>query len=237
MTTDTSERGLERLICTALTGSPCDAALAQTGPEGEAAAGGTGWICGAPNDYDREYTVDLAQLLAFLIETQPEAFEGLHLEDDGPARRKFLARLQGEVSKRGVIDVLRNGVKDGPHHIELFYSTPSPGNPAAAERYAQNRFSVTRQLRYSRDETQRALDLGLFINGLPVATFELKNSLTKQTVEDAVEQYRRDRPGTTNHCCTRCTWTRSCPGSRLCRRCLVSTGRTRRNTTCSCSTS
>ena len=89
--------------------------------------------------------------------------------------------------------MLRQGVKDGPHHVALFYGTPSPGNPVAAARYAQNRFSVTRQLRYSRDETQRALDLGLFINGLPVATFELKNSLTKQTVEDAVEQYKRDR--------------------------------------------
>ena len=195
MTTDTSERGLERLICTALTGSPCDAALAQTGPESDAAAAadGAGWICGDPDDYDREYTVDLAQLLAFLIETQPEAFEGLRLEDAGPRRRKFLARLQDEVRKRGVIDVLRTGVKDGPHHVALFYGTPSPGNPVAAARYAQNRFSVTRQLRYSRDETQRALDLGLFINGLPVATFELKNRLTKQTVGDAVEQYTRDR--------------------------------------------
>ena len=193
--TDTSERGLERLICTALTGGPCDATLSPKGLEGEAAApsGGVGWICGAPNDYDREYTIDLAQLLAFLIETQPDALEGLRLEDDGPSRRKFLARLQGEISKRGVIDVLRKGVNDGPHHIELFYGTPSPGNPVATERYAQNRFSVTRQLRYSRDETQRALDLGLFINGLPIATFELKNSLTKQTVEDAVEQYKRDR--------------------------------------------
>ena len=195
MTTDTSERGLERLICTALTGSPCDAALAQAGPESDAAAaaGGAGWICGDPNDYDREYTVDLAQLLAFLVDTQPDVFKGLRLEDAGPARRKFLARLQGEVSKRGVIDVFRTGVKDGPHHVALFYGTPSPGNPVAAARSAQNRFSVTRQLRYSRDETQRALDLGLFINGLPVATFELKNSLTKQTVEDAVEQYKRDR--------------------------------------------
>ena len=195
MTTDTSERGLERLICTVLTGSPCDARLAQGDPEREAAtlSGGVGWICGDPNDYDREYTVDLTQLLAFLFETQPEASEGLSLEDDGPLRRKFLARLQGEVSKRGVIDVLRKGVKDGPHHVELFYGTSSPGNPLAAERYAQNRFSVTRQLRYSRDETQRALDLGLFINGLPVATFELKNSLTKQTVEDATDQYKRDR--------------------------------------------
>ena len=195
MTTDTSERGLERLICIALTGSPCDAASAQLGPESEVAAatGGVGWICGAANDYDREYTVDLGQFLAFLIGTQPEAFYGLRLEDDCPARRKFLARLQGEISKRGVIDVLRKGVKDGPHHVDFFYGTPSPGNTGATARYAQNRFSVTRQLRYSRDETQRALDLGLFINGLPVATFELKNSLTKQTVEDAVEQYKRDR--------------------------------------------
>jgi type I restriction enzyme, R subunit len=92
-----------------------------------------------------------------------------------------------------VINVLRHGVKHGPHLLDLFYGTPSPGNPKAAERFAANRFSVTRQLRYSRDETQLALDLCLFVNGLPVATFELKNSLTKQTVDDAVEQYKRDR--------------------------------------------
>ena len=89
--------------------------------------------------------------------------------------------------------MLRNGVRHGPHHIDLMYGTPSPENEKAKGLYGQNRFSVTRQLRYSRDQTQLALDLCLFINGLPVATFELKNSLTKQTVEDAVEQYKRDR--------------------------------------------
>ena len=192
MTTDTSERGLERLICTALTGQPCD--TTQEGVVRERPSSyGSGWVCGDQQDYDREYCVDLAQLSAFLCTTQTNAAESLDLGQDSPTRRKFLARLQGEISKRGVIDVLRKGVKDGPHHVELFYGTPSTGNPSAAERYAQNRFSVTRQLRYSRDETQRALDLGLFINGLPVFTFELKNSLTKQTVEDAVEQYKRDR--------------------------------------------
>ena len=174
MVSDTTERGLEEQIVGVLVDR-------------------NGYVHGEPEDYNREYCVDWAQLAAFLSETQPDAFEGLRLEDAGPARRKFLARIQGEVTKRGVIDVLRKGVKDGPHHVELFYGTPSPGNPAAAERYARNRFSVTRQLRYSLDETLRALDLGLFINGLPVATFELKNSLTKQTVEDAVEQYKRDR--------------------------------------------
>ncbi|HXF07908.1 MAG TPA: type I restriction endonuclease subunit R [Candidatus Acidoferrales bacterium] len=194
MTTDTTERGLERLICTALTGAPCDAGTVPAAQVRERPAEyGAGWIGGRPEDYDREYCVDLAQLSAFLRETQPQVCEALDLDQDGPTRRKFLARLQGEVSKRGTIDVLRHGLKHGPHHIDLFYGTPSPGNAKAAERYAANRFSVTRQLRYSRDETQRALDLGLFINGLPVATFELKNSLTKQTVEDAVQQYQRDR--------------------------------------------
>ena len=89
--------------------------------------------------------------------------------------------------------MLRKGVKHGPHQIDLMYGTPSPGNEKARVQYGQNRFSVTRQLRYSNDNAQLALDLCLFVNGLPVATFELKNSLTKQTVDDAVEQYRRDR--------------------------------------------
>ena len=154
---------------------------------------GAGWICGDPQDYDREYCVDLAQLSAFLHATQRRAAESLDLGRDSPTRRIFLARLQGEVTKRGTIDVLRKGVKHGPHQIDLMYGTPSPGNEKAKARYGQNRFSVTRQLRYSRDQTQLALDLCLFVNGLPVATFELKNSLTKQTVDDAVEQYKRDR--------------------------------------------
>lgn len=171
--TDTSEKGLESLIVAEMVGS--------------------GWIAGSPDDYDREYCVDLVQLTAFLRATQPETAEALSLEKDTPTRRQFLARIQGETTTRGVIDILRHGVKHGPHHIDLFYGTPSAGNPKAVERFAANRFSVTRQLRYSRDETQRALDLGLFINGLPIATFELKNSLTKQTVQDAVEQYMRDR--------------------------------------------
>ncbi len=194
MITDTSECGLERLICTALTGSPCDLGAAPADEVRERPAiYSAGWIGGAPEDYDREYCVDLAHLSAFLRETQPEAAEGLDLGQDGPTRRKFLARLQGEITRRSTIDALRYGMKHGPHNLDLFYGTPTPGNAKAEARYAQNRFSVTRQLRYSRDETQLALDLGLFINGLPVATFELKNCLTKQTVEDAVQQYKRDR--------------------------------------------
>ena len=192
MTTDTGEKGLERLICEALTGAPCDlppdGALEERPP-----VYGFGWVCGDPHDYDREYCADLVKLAAFLDATQPVVAESLDLRRDSPARRKFLARLQGEITKRGTVDVLRKGVKDGPHQVDLMYGTPSPGNQKAEALYRQNRFSVTRQLRYSNDNVQLALDVCLFVNGLPVATFELKNSLTKQTVEDAVEQYKRDR--------------------------------------------
>ena len=188
MSTDTSERGLERHICMALAGHPCD-------PQGESPAGygGVGWSGGNFHDYDREYCVDLVQLAAFLRTTQPEAAEALGLSEDDPTRRAFLTRLQGEISMRGTIEVLRNGIKHRALHLDLFYGTPSAHNPQAQERFEQNRFTVTRQLRYSRDETQRALDIGLFINGLPVFTFELKNSLTKQTADDAVLQYQQDR--------------------------------------------
>ncbi len=217
MTTDTSERGLERLICAAMTGAPCDPDGRGVGdtdagghpttlpseareprppyPAGDPAgeSRGSGWLCGDPRDYDREHCVDVAQLAAFLSDTQPETAEALALHQNGPARRKFLARLQGQISKRGTVEVLRHGVKHGPREVSLFYGTPSPGNKAARARYEANRFTVTRQLRYSRDQAGLALDLALFVNGLPVATFELKNQLTKQTVDDAVRQYKRDR--------------------------------------------
>ena len=193
MTTDTSERGLGGIICTALAGHPCEPPKTATVGEPAAGYGRVGWSGGNWLDYDRERCVDRVQLVAFLRATQPEAAESLALDEDGPTRRKFLARLQGETAKRGTIDVLRHGIKHGPHHLDLFYGTPSPGNEKAKERFERNRFTVTRQLRYSRDETQRSLDIALFINGLPVLTFELKNSLTKQTVDDAVEQYKRDR--------------------------------------------
>ena len=191
MTTDTSELGLERLIVAAMTG----VAPAAGGGVAETPAthGERRWVEGSPRDYNREHAVDLVQLTAFLQETQPEVAEALDLANDGPTRRSFLARLQGEITRRGTIDVLRTGIKHRQHSLDLFYGTPSPGNPTAAERFALNRFTVTRQLRYSKDETQLALDLVTFINGLPVFTFELKNNLTKQTVADAVQQYQRDR--------------------------------------------
>ena len=191
MTTDTSEKGLERLVCKILAGHPCDPPAPRSQPY--LGQGGVGWKAGDPSNYDRGHCLDLVQLADFLLFTQPEVAKAFHLRNDNPTRRKFLARLEGEITKRGAIDVLRHGIKHGAHHVELFYGTPSPNNEKAKDRFEQNRFTVTRQLRYSKHEVQRALDLALFINGLPVATFELKNKFTKQTVHDAIHQYRVDR--------------------------------------------
>ena len=174
MPTDTSEKGLEALIVATLVEE-------------------AGYLPGFPGDYDRDHAVDLSHLLAFLQATQPKVVESLNLGSDGPSRQQFLHRLQGEVTKRGVIDVLRKGVKHGPTSVDLYYGTPTPGNAKAADLHAANRFSVTRQLRFSKDETKLSLDLAIFLNGLPIATFELKNSLTKQTCSDAINQYKRDR--------------------------------------------
>ena len=187
--TDTSEKGLESLIVAALTG----AGDTRDGAVGETRPALAGYVLGDPAEYDREHAVDLGRLLAFLNATQPHIVAQFALESDGPKRRQFLNRLQGEIAKRGVIDLLRKGLSHGPAHVDLFYGAPTPGNRAAERRYAENVFSLTRQLQYSPDATRLALDLGLFINGLPVFTFELKNRLTRQSVLDAVEQYKRDR--------------------------------------------
>jgi type I restriction enzyme R subunit len=195
--TDTSEKGLESIIVRYMTGTTGLAVVPNRVAERPPAYGGSGYTAGSPQDYDRAHALDVAQLFAFLRATQPAAFAKLAMANANDPkdinRLKFLTRVSSEVGKRGVIDVLRKGVDHGAVRFDLFYGTPSVGNTKAEALHAANRFSVTRQLAYSMDETRRALDLGLFINGLPVATFELKNSLTKQTVADAVEQYKRDR--------------------------------------------
>ena len=196
MTTDTSEKGLESLIMRHMTGTD-GLALPTFVAKAAPSKNGSGWFAGNSAAYDREFAVDNEQLFSFLSITQPDEYAKLGIADyrdtKSMARQKFLARLQGEITRRGVIDVLRKGIKHGPLSFDLFYGTPSADNAKAVARHTTNRFSITRQLYYSREQTKRALDLCAFINGLPLISFELKISLTKQTVDDAVEQYKRDR--------------------------------------------
>ena len=172
--TDKTERGFETIIVNWL--------VAQNGYEQ-----------GTNDDYNKEYTIDETRLFRFLNDTQPREMAKLGVNNSDQKKRQFLNRLSGEIAKRGIIDVLRNGVKAYPADLIMFYFTPTENNERSKQMFEKNIFSVTRQLRYSIDASKLALDLCLFINGLPVVTIELKNHFTGQSTADAVEQYKEDR--------------------------------------------
>jgi type I restriction enzyme R subunit len=172
--TDKTERGFETIIVNWL--------VEQNGYEQ-----------GTNDDYSKEYAVDETRLFRFLNDTQPREMAKLGVNNSDQKKRQFLNRLSGEIAKRGIIDVLRNGVKAYPADLIMFYFTPTENNEKSKQMFEKNIFSVTRQLRYSIDASKLALDLCLFINGLPVVTIELKNHFTGQSTADAVEQYKEDR--------------------------------------------
>lgn len=190
--TDTSEKELERMIVRYLAGISEHPPVATLAEPATAIYAPGGYVLGRATDYNRDVALDVVQLLAFLQTTQAKVVATLELASEGIKRTQFLHRVQGEITKRGVVDVLRKGVSHGPVHVDLYKLLPTPGNLSAAEAFAKNIFSVTRQVRYSNDSGNE-LDLVIFINGLPLLTFELKNSLTKQTLSDAVVQYQTTR--------------------------------------------
>lgn len=148
---------------------------------------------GYNNDYNREYAIDETHLFRFLAATQKTALEELHILDSALEKERFFKQLDKKLKTDGVIELLRKGMRYKHLRLDLFYVRPSLHNPDAAENYAKNIFSVTRQLQYSRTNPLLALDMCIFLNGLPICTFELKNQLTKQCTSDAVKQYKNDR--------------------------------------------
>ena len=174
MPTNTKESGLETIIVNYLIQN-------------------NGYELGTNEDYNRDYAVDESRLLRFLQDTQPDEVEKIGILNSDHKKAQFLNRLQGEIAKRGIIDVLRKGINFYPANLIMFYMTPTEKNIKAREMFEKNIFSVTRQLMYSKNNAQLALDLVIFINGLPIITAELKNRLTKQNVDDAVQQYKLDR--------------------------------------------
>ncbi|HEX3244288.1 MAG TPA: type I restriction endonuclease [Chloroflexota bacterium] len=186
MITNTRERRIERAVLDAMTGKTVIA------PKGKSAGSG-GWMIAETADYDRALAMDPGQLTAFLEKTQLASLseeDRLDLQVGSPKRQAFLTLLQGEVSSRGVIDVLRRGVNDGSVHRDLFFGMRSPSIPGLGRRFTQNRFSLIPRLKYSQDDTCSPVDLCLFINGLPIATMELADGLTKQSVDDAIDTYK-----------------------------------------------
>ena len=114
----------------------------------------SGYEQGTNKDYNKEYAMDETRLFRFLQDTQPEEMEKLGVFVSDTKKRQFLSRLRGELAKRGIIDVLRNGVKVYPADLIMFYLMPTENNAKQKEMYEKNIFSVVRQLRYSQNASK-----------------------------------------------------------------------------------
>lgn len=170
---DTSETGLEKIIVDWLRDK-------------------NGYEQATPHDYNKTFALVESWVERFVTATQPDKVKETMCFASPSERLKFFTRLSGEIGKRGVVDVLRKGYKFNGNTFDLYYPLPSQLNPSAKAAYKQNIFGVIRQVMYSTQNTNE-IDFVVFINGLPLATFELKNNYTGQTYENAIKQYQTER--------------------------------------------
>jgi type I restriction enzyme R subunit len=148
------------------------------------------------SDFDPVRGLDTVELFSFIDDTQPEEWQRMitnYGNDGDTASAGFTKRLADQLDERGTVDVLRQGVVDHGVIIRLAFFKPAHDlTPELVDRYRANRLTLTRQLRYEASSAS-TVDLCMFLNGLPVATAELKNPLTGQSTEHAIKQYREDR--------------------------------------------
>jgi len=170
---DTSEKGLEKIIVDHLRDK-------------------NGYTEGTTMLYDRDLALVPSSVERFLRATQSGKVQNTMIYNVPSETNKFYQRLKDEITKRGVIDVLRKGFKYNGEILSLYFPLPDAENPSAKVAYAENEFMVIRQLKYSK-LNENAIDFIICINGLPLMTFELKNSLTGQHTDNAIRQYKTDR--------------------------------------------
>lgn len=170
MSTDTSEKGLETLI---------EKYLLEA----------NGYYRGMPSDYSTDYALDCDKLELFLCSTQEDKVQRTVDFKNPHIRHSFFDRLKNEITKRGVIDVIRKGYNYNTTHFDMYYPFPSELSESGQSYYDRNIFSVTRQVHFSVANPDLSIDMVIFINGMPVITIELKNHYTGQTVLNAVAQY------------------------------------------------
>lgn len=155
-----------------------------------------GYHVGSPADFDREFAIDGRLFWQFLEATQPQ--ELAKLQDRPNWQRLLLERLNKKIKKDSVLAVLKKGLDIDDAHFDLLYRLPYNGlNPEVQASFEANVFSVSRQVHYSQglgsSDSLKSVDMVLFVNGLAIATLELKNPWTGQNVHHAIKQYRSDR--------------------------------------------
>ncbi|WP_449061949.1 type I restriction endonuclease subunit R [Planomonospora algeriensis] len=162
----------------------------------------SGWRLGLSSDYRPELGLDTAELFTFIGDTQADDWHDLVTAYGGDveaAQQGFARRLDQAIAGDGLLEVLRKGVKDRGVRLRVAYFKPSlVTSEEILGDYRKNRLTVVRELEYAAKQKDKGnrLDLALFLNGIPMATAELKNPLTGQGVEDAKKQYRTDRDPT-----------------------------------------
>lgn len=197
MTSNTTEQALENLIQKTLTGYSIDElkqeGVSESGENSEGYLAGKGYYIGFPDHFDMQFAVDQIRLWHFLQTSQPEEFAKLQKTAD--YRQRFLTVLDRKIRKYGILHVLKTGIEVEDSHFSLFFVPPvASSSDEVKHRFRQNQFSLTRQVRYNRNHPLQEIDMVLFLNGLPVATFELKNPWTGQTARvNGIRQYKQDR--------------------------------------------
>jgi len=146
-----------------------------------------------PSKYDKTLCLIPDELIAFIKDTQPKSYEKLQTYCGSNTDTVLTKRISSEISSRGVLDVFRLEVKEQGCKFKLFYPQPKSGlNPEHEKLYKKNRFITVRQLKYS-TKNENSIDMGIFLNGIPLMMLELKNSLTGQTHLNAMSQWKKDR--------------------------------------------
>ena len=193
MTPDISERAFENAIEAALIRGVRHGVGEETSWTDDEGLPQGGYRKRHHGDYDRALCLLPEDVADFVLATQPKQWKKLGQHYGAEAEARFMRRLSSEIGRRGTLDVLRRGIKDMGCAFRLAYFRPSSGmNDETRRLHACNIFTVVRQLHYS-EKNRNSIDLGLFLNGLPIFTAELKNPLTGQNVEDAIAQYKTDR--------------------------------------------
>ena len=173
MATDTSEKNLETILVNYLRDVQ-------------------GYEEGLSENYNKDYALDTERVKRFILSTQKKKAENTACFASEVSERKFFTQLNKELATRGITDVLRKGFRYISELFDMYYPLPSELNPTAQEMYRKNIFCVTRQLYYSK-ENSNSIDVMVSLNGMPVLTIELKNHYTGQTIENAIKQYQTDR--------------------------------------------
>ena len=145
------------------------------------------------SQFDAELALDKETLVSFIKDTQPDPYTKLAESYGAQTDEIIIKRIADECNRRGLLDVIRNGVSDRGQKLALaFFRPPTSLNPETEILYAQNRLTVMRQVHYDLSNNN-SIDMLLSLNGLPVATVELKNAFTGQRTIHAIRQYLKDR--------------------------------------------